>query len=116
MWVGVREIGRLAGLRWAEVAGVGGAAGAVWLLRIRSRARTAEWRREQRTNDELLAYARLDVRLSAGGQGGGSGCPGELVDGREERISSDCDAVAGWEGRDSRSRRVRGWKSGRFSR
>src|SRR5271156_4351114 len=39
MWVGVREIGGLVGLRWAEVVGVGGGGGAVWLLRIRSRAR-----------------------------------------------------------------------------
>ncbi len=68
MWVGVKEVGRLAGLRWAEVAGAGGVAGAVWLMRIRSRARAAEWRREQRTNDELQAYARLDVRLPAEGK------------------------------------------------
>jgi signal transduction histidine kinase len=68
MWVGVREIGGLVGLRWAEVVGVGGVGGVVWLLRIRSRARAAEWRREQRTNEELQAYARLDVRLPAEGK------------------------------------------------
>jgi signal transduction histidine kinase len=66
MWVGVREIGGVVGLRWAEV--VGGVAGAVWLLRVRLRARTAEWRREQRMNDELQAYARLDVRLPVEGK------------------------------------------------
>jgi len=68
MWVGVREIGGLVGLRCVEVIGVGGMAGAVWLLRVRSRARAAEWRREQRINEELQAYARLDVRLPAEGK------------------------------------------------
>jgi signal transduction histidine kinase len=67
MWVGVREIGRLIGPRWPEVAGAGGVAGVLWLLGIRSRARAVEWRHEQRTNEELQAYARLDVRLPAEG-------------------------------------------------
>lgn len=68
MWVGVREIGGLVKLRWTEVAGVGGVAAAAWLMKIRSQARSAEWRRERRTNEELQAYARLDVRLSGEGK------------------------------------------------
>jgi len=68
MWVGVREMGRLIGTRWPEMVGAGGAAGVLWLLGIRSRARAAEWRRERRTNEELQAYARLDVRLATDGK------------------------------------------------
>ncbi len=68
MWVGVGEIGRLIGPRWPEVAGAEGVVGVLWLLGIRSRARAAEWRRERRTNEELQAYARLDVRLTADGK------------------------------------------------
>ena len=68
MWPGAREMSGLIGLRCVEVIGVGGMAGAVWLLRVRSRARAAEWRREQRINEELQAYARLDVRLPAEGK------------------------------------------------
>ena len=65
MWVGVREMGRLIGPRWPEMVG---AAGVLWLLGIRSRARAAEWHREQRTNEERQAYARLDVRLATDGK------------------------------------------------
>jgi signal transduction histidine kinase len=68
MWVGVREIGGLIGVRWPEVAGAGGATVVLWLLGIRSRAHAAQWRHEQRTNEELQAYARLDVRLPAEGK------------------------------------------------
>ena len=68
MWVGVREMGRLIGPHWLEMVGAGGAAGVLWLLGIRSRARAGEWRREQRTNEERQAYARLDVRLAADGK------------------------------------------------
>jgi signal transduction histidine kinase len=61
-------MGRLIGPHWPEVVGAGGATGVLWLLGIRSRARAAEWRREQRTNEERQAYARLDVRLAADGK------------------------------------------------
>jgi signal transduction histidine kinase len=68
MWVEVKEIGRLIGPRWPEMVAAAGAAGVLWLLGIRSRAHAAEWRRERRTNEELQAYARLDVRLATDGK------------------------------------------------
>jgi signal transduction histidine kinase len=65
MWVGVKEISRLFG---PEVVGAGGAIAVLWLMGIRSRSRAAEFRHEQRTAEELQAYARLDVRLPAEGK------------------------------------------------
>jgi signal transduction histidine kinase len=64
MWVGLREIGRLAASRWPGLALGSGVAGALWLLEFRLQSRTGRRRRESRMEEELAAYARLDMRLS----------------------------------------------------
>jgi signal transduction histidine kinase len=65
MWAGIREMGRIAGSRWPGLAVGGGVAGALWLLNFRMRLLAGRRRRERRKEEELEAYARLDVRLSA---------------------------------------------------
>ena len=62
MWVGMREMGRLVALRWPELAGGGGVAVAMLLLRFRLHSREGRRRRQRRMEEELAAYARLDVR------------------------------------------------------
>jgi signal transduction histidine kinase len=63
MWVGMREMGRLVALRLPELAAGSGVAGALWLLGFRLRSRAGRRRRERRIEEELAAYARLDLRL-----------------------------------------------------
>ena len=67
MWVGIREIGRLAGPRWPGLAAGGGVFGALWLLGFRMNLRARRRRNERKREEELEAYARLEVRLSAEG-------------------------------------------------
>jgi signal transduction histidine kinase len=62
MWVVTGEVGRLLALRWPELAASGGATGALWLLGFRMQLRAGQRRRERRTEEELAAYSRLDVR------------------------------------------------------
>ena len=69
MWVGMREMGRLVVLRWPELAAGGGVVGALWLLGFRLRTRAGRRLREGRMEEELAAYARLDLRLPAEGGG-----------------------------------------------
>jgi signal transduction histidine kinase len=69
MWVGIREMGRLVAMRWPELATGGGVVGASWLLRFRLRFREGRRRRERRMEEELGAYARLDLRASSEGDG-----------------------------------------------
>lgn len=71
MRVAVGEIGRLIGPHWRGLVEAGGVAGVLSVLGVRARARAAEWRRELRRNEEMQAYARLDVRLAAGDWVGG---------------------------------------------
>ncbi|WP_158944678.1 sensor histidine kinase [Granulicella sp. S190] len=56
-------MGRVIALRWLELSV---ASGGVWALWCRMQARAAEGRRERREQEELRAYAGLEVRLSAG--------------------------------------------------
>jgi signal transduction histidine kinase len=67
MWVGIREMERLAGPRWLVLAVSGGVAGALWLLGFRMHLLAGRRLRERRREEELEAYARLDVRLPAEG-------------------------------------------------
>jgi signal transduction histidine kinase len=67
MWAGIREMGRLAGPRWPVLAVSGGVAGALWLLGFRMRMLAGKRRRERWKEEELEAYARLEVRLPAEG-------------------------------------------------
>jgi signal transduction histidine kinase len=69
MWVGIREMGRLVALRWPELAAGGGAVGAMWLLGFRLRTGAGRRRREDRMEEELGAYARLDLRMPAEADG-----------------------------------------------
>jgi signal transduction histidine kinase len=69
MWVGIREMGRLVALRWPGLAAVGGVAGALWLLEFRLQSHAGRRRRERRMEEELAAYARLETRLPASGDG-----------------------------------------------
>ncbi len=69
MWVGIREMGRLMAPRWLELAGGSGVIGSLWLLDLRLQARAGRRRRERRIEEELAAYARLDMRLPADGDG-----------------------------------------------
>src|SRR5260370_20041296 len=69
MWVGMREMGRLIALQWPELAAGGGVVGGLWLLGFRLQARGERRRRERRMEEELAAYARLDLRLPGGGGG-----------------------------------------------
>jgi signal transduction histidine kinase len=62
-------MGRLVALRWPEVAAGSGVAGALWLLGFRLQSRAGRRRRERRIEEELAAYARLDTRLPASGNG-----------------------------------------------
>jgi signal transduction histidine kinase len=59
MWAGTREMVRHAAVRWLEVSG---AAAAVWGLWCRMQVRMANASYERRVQEELEAYARLDVR------------------------------------------------------
>src|SRR5438874_11147573 len=69
MWLGMREMGRLAVQRWPEFAAGGGVAGGLWLLRFRLRWRGGRRRRRRRMEEELAAYAGLDLRVP-GNDGG----------------------------------------------
>jgi signal transduction histidine kinase len=60
MWPGAREMSGLIVLRWLELSLAGGG---LWALWCRMQARVAEGRRERREQEELRAYAGLDVRL-----------------------------------------------------
>jgi signal transduction histidine kinase len=60
---------RLVVLRWPELAAGGGVVGAMWLLGFRLRARAGRRRREGRMEEELAAYARVDLRLPVDGGG-----------------------------------------------
>jgi len=62
MWSGAREMSGLIALRWLELSLAGGGA---WVLWCRMQVRVAEARRERREQEELQAYALLDVRLGA---------------------------------------------------
>ena len=95
MWVGIREMGRLLALRWPELAAGAGAAGALWLLGFRMQLRAGQRRREQRIEEELAAYARLDVRRRWMAMRLRTGQAGEPVDGGEERVSQGGDAGTG---------------------
>jgi signal transduction histidine kinase len=67
MWVGIREMERLIELRWPGLAVGGSVAGALWLLGLRMHLRAGRRRGERRMEEELTAYARLDVRMPANG-------------------------------------------------
>ena len=69
MWVGIREMGRLIAPRWPELAGGSGVIGSLWLVDLRLQVHAARRRRERRIEEELAAYAGLDLRLPAGGDG-----------------------------------------------
>ena len=77
MWVGMREMGRLAVQRWPEFAAGGGVAGGLWLLRFRLQSRSVRRRRQRKTEEELAAYARLDLRQP--GTGGGLELAGRVT-------------------------------------
>ncbi|MBB5317160.1 sensor histidine kinase [Tunturibacter empetritectus] len=62
MWPGAREMGGLIVLRWVELSLAGGG---LWALWCRMQVGVAEGRRERREQEELRAYAGLDVRLGA---------------------------------------------------
>jgi len=62
MWPEAREMSGLIALRWLELSLAGGGAWALW---CRMQVRVAEGRRERREQQELQAYALLDVRLGA---------------------------------------------------
>jgi signal transduction histidine kinase len=63
----IGEMGRLLALRWPGLAVGGSAAGVLWVLGLRADLRAGRRRGERRMEEELAAYARLDVRLSADG-------------------------------------------------
>jgi signal transduction histidine kinase len=69
MWVGMTEMGRLVAQRWPGLAAGGVVAGALWLLEFRLQTQARRRRRERRMEEELAAYARLDLRLPADGGG-----------------------------------------------
>ncbi|MBB5340196.1 signal transduction histidine kinase [Edaphobacter lichenicola] len=62
MWSEAREMSGLIVLRWLELSLAGGG---LWALWCRMQVRVAEGRRERREQEELRAYAGLDVRLGA---------------------------------------------------
>jgi len=62
MWPGAREMSGLIVLRWLELSLAGGGLWAIW---CRMQVGMAEGRRERREQEELRAYAGLDVRLGA---------------------------------------------------
>jgi signal transduction histidine kinase len=62
MWPGTREMSGLIVLRWGELSLAGGG---LWALWCRMQVGVAEGRRERREQEELRAYAGLDVRLGA---------------------------------------------------
>jgi signal transduction histidine kinase len=67
MWFGISDIGGLAAQSLQALAAVGGAVAALWLLGFRLQVRARHRRRERRIEEELAAYAKLDVRLRAEG-------------------------------------------------
>jgi signal transduction histidine kinase len=77
MWVGMREMERLAMQRWPEFVAGGGVAGGLWLLGVRLRSRGERRRRQRKIEEELAAYARLDLRLP--GTGGGLELAGRVT-------------------------------------
>jgi signal transduction histidine kinase len=62
-------MGGLIAPRWLELAAGGGVIGSLWLLDLRLQAGARRRRRERRIEEELAAYARLDLRLPADGNG-----------------------------------------------
>jgi signal transduction histidine kinase len=72
----MREMTRLAVERWPEFAAAGGVVGGFWLLRFRLRSRRERRRRQSKMEEELSAYARLDLRS---GTGGGLELPGRVT-------------------------------------
>jgi hypothetical protein len=69
MWVGIREMGSQIASRWPELAGGSGVIGSLWLLDLRLQMGAGRRRRERRIEEELAAYAWLDMRLPADGEG-----------------------------------------------
>lgn len=69
MWVEMREMSRLIALRWPRLVVAGGVAGGLWMLEFRMHLHAGRRRREKRIEEELAAYARLDMRLAADGDG-----------------------------------------------
>jgi signal transduction histidine kinase len=67
MWFGIRDIGEPAAQSLQALVAVGGAVAALWLLGFRLQVRARQRRRERRIEEELTAYAQLDVRLPAAG-------------------------------------------------
>ena len=63
MWAGMREMGKLVTVRWPGLAGAGGVAATLWLLGFRLQLYAGQRRRERRVEEELVAYARLNVQL-----------------------------------------------------
>ena len=72
-----------------------GVAGALWLLGFRMQLRAGQRRRERRIEEELAAYARLDVRSPVDGDAVELAQAGEPVGGGEERVSQGGDAGSG---------------------
>ncbi len=94
MWFGIRDIGGLAAQGLQALAAVGGAVAALWLLGFRLQVRARHRRRERRIEEELTAYAELDVRLPAEGNYSRTGEASEPIDGAEERLSQGGDACS----------------------
>ena len=69
-----------------ELAAGGGVVGALWLLGLRLQVRAGRRRRERRMEEELAAYARLDLRLSGRWGRARTGEAGESAGGGEERV------------------------------
>src|ERR1700727_1686912 len=67
MWVGIREIGSIVGPRGGELAAAGGVFGALCLQAFRVHLRAGRRRNERKREEEMEAYARLEVRLSTDG-------------------------------------------------
>jgi signal transduction histidine kinase len=59
----MRELGKLVTVRWPGLAGAGGVAATLWLLGFRLQLDAGQRRRERRVDEELVAYARLNVQL-----------------------------------------------------
>ncbi|HEY6374313.1 MAG TPA: HAMP domain-containing sensor histidine kinase, partial [Edaphobacter sp.] len=65
MQVEMSAVWKMAALHWVCLAAIACLAGAVWLLRQQVQIHLAARRRERKVREEIEAYARLDVRLSA---------------------------------------------------
>ncbi len=71
MWAAIWLLGKTVAPRWPVMAGaagvVGVGVGALWVLWFRLRMRAEQRRRERRRDEELAAYAQVDMRLPADG-------------------------------------------------